>query len=84
MSQLGGGDRAGTFTSPPPADLCQISTMFILLFAGLDVLINNAGILRRSGFDEVRLEEVSEAMSINLHIALRLSQASRHKINNPT
>jgi short-subunit dehydrogenase len=56
--------------------------MFILLLAGLDVLINNAGILHRSGFDDVRLEEVNEAMSINLHVALRLSQASKHKISN--
>ncbi len=50
--------------------------MFIILFAGLDILVNNAGILHRSGFEDVRLEEVNEAMSINLHVALRLSQAS--------
>ncbi len=54
--------------------ICMI--MFIILLAGLDVLINNAGILHRSGFENVRLEEVNEAMTINLNIALRLSQAS--------
>jgi short-subunit dehydrogenase len=42
--------------------------------AGLDVLINNAGILHRSDFQTVTLEEVNEAMAINLNVALRLSQ----------
>jgi short-subunit dehydrogenase len=41
---------------------------------GLDVLINNAGILHRSDFQNVTLEEVNEAMAINLNVALRLSQ----------
>ena len=45
-------------------------------FGGLDVLINNAGILSRADFKEVTMEDVDLCMQVNLKSAVTLSQES--------
>eukprot|EP00092_Neocalanus_flemingeri_P097887 GFUD01124802.1.p1 GENE.GFUD01124802.1~~GFUD01124802.1.p1 ORF type:complete len:284 (+),score=84.44 GFUD01124802.1:55-852(+) len=44
-------------------------------FGGIDVLVNNAGVLIRSDFASVTMEEVDLSMQINLKSAIKLSQA---------
>ena len=43
---------------------------------GLDVLVNNAGYLARSGFAEVTSEDIDASMEINVKAAVRMSQVS--------
>jgi len=44
-------------------------------FGGIDVLVNNAGVLIRSDFVSVTMEEVDLSMQVNLKSAVKLSQA---------
>ena len=43
---------------------------------GLDVLINNAGILSRAGFKEVTMKDIDLCMEVNLKSAVTIAQES--------
>ena len=46
-----------------------------MLFPGVDILINNAGVLARTDFTSLSMEEVDTSMQINLKSAVKLTQA---------
>ena len=46
------------------------------LIPGLDILINNAGILCRANFQDVSMKDIDETMEVNLKSAVKLSQES--------
>lgn len=48
----------------------------MLSVAGLDVLVNNAGILVRSNLEALSMDEFDESMNINVKSALKLTQLS--------
>ena len=43
-------------------------------FGGIDVLVNNAGVLIRSDFTSMTMEEVDHSMQVNLKSAIKLCQ----------
>ena len=47
------------------------------MISGLDILINNAGILSRANFQDVSMQDIEESMEVNLKSAVKLSQESR-------
>ena len=54
---------------------CVISLIILQILLGIDVLVNNAGVLIRSDFVSVTMEEVDLSMQVNLKSAVKLSQA---------
>ena len=46
------------------------------MISGLDILINNAGILSRANFQDVSMQDIEESMEVNLKSAVKLSQES--------
>ena len=46
------------------------------MVSGLDILINNAGILCRANFHDVSMQDIDESMEVNLKSAVKLSQES--------
>ena len=46
------------------------------MVSGLDILINNAGILCRANFHDVKMQDIDESMEVNLKSAVKLSQES--------
>merc|ERR1719474_1081228 len=52
----------------------DVVKMTVEHFGGVDVLINNAGILIRTSFAELSLSEIELSMRVNLSSAVKLSQ----------
>ena len=46
------------------------------MISGLDILINNAGILSRANFQDVSMQDIEESMEVNLKSAVKLSQCA--------
>lgn len=76
ITALGGQAAASTHDVTSPAEAAQITALAVERFGTVDIVVNNAGILRREMFDSLTVEHLRQTIDVHLMGAFHVTQAA--------